>query len=99
MPKRLKSGRAGLAEDATPFQPLARPVRADGDEKQRVNLTASAHYLGEAKRLRLNLSEIFDTALRVAVRAQFERELAEYADWHNTHIAEHGVFGAKWRSW
>ncbi len=64
-----------------------------------MNLTASAHYLSEAKAMGLNLSEIFDAALREAVRARIKRELAEFAEWHNKHIEEHGLFGAKWRSW
>jgi len=102
MAKRASS-KTGVADETASFQrPKTMVERAHARElgpKRAVNLTASAHYLNEAKAMGLNLSEIFDTALRAAVREAMEREIAEFAEWQNKNIAKHGLFGAKWRSW
>lgn len=72
---------------------MAERARArENGPKRAVNLTASAHYLNEAKAMGLNLSEIFDTALRAAVRTQIEREIAEFAEWQKKDIEEHGLW-------
>jgi antitoxin CcdA len=102
MAKRRSPGKpAGVAEGTAAFQPpktmAERARQRENGPKRAVNLTASAHCLSEAKAMGLNLSEIFDTALREAVRSQIKRELAEFADWHNKHIEEHGLWSDRVR--
>lgn len=107
MAKRSKTP-PGMAEDAAP--PPAPPPRkpmvqrayeAAHPPKRAVNLRASSFWLHEAKALNLNLSAIFDealeTAVRAAQRAQLERDVAEYNEWHAKHLAEHGLWNEDWR--
>lgn len=65
------------------------------------NLTAPADLVGEAKALGLNLSELFEAALREAVRRrQREAWLAENKDAiaaYNTRVARDGLFSDDWR--
>lgn len=64
--------------------------------KRAVNLTASSCWLHEAKKLGLNLSEVFGEALERAVRESLrevlKQEIAEYNEWHAKHLAEHGLW-------
>ena len=73
----------------------ARPTKAA------TNLSVRADLVRRARALKLNLSEILETALERAVR-EAERvawleENQEAFDGYNAHVAKHGVFGDEWR--
>ena len=93
----------GFSEEAPtppappPRKPMAQRAYEEAHPPRRaVNLTASSYWLHEAKTLGLNLSEIFGVALEAEVRAQrreeLTREMAEFAEWYNKDIEEHGLW-------
>ena len=69
---------------------------ATRSKKVATNLSLRADLVAEAKALGLNLSEVVDAAIEVAVREA--RQAAWLADNHeaidqfNEHVAEHGLF-------
>lgn len=108
MSKRAASPRkpAGLAEQAAPYTPrpsMVERLRArENAPKRPVNLTANSAYLDEAKRLGLNLSEVFGTALKQAVdeasAAAFEKQNAAFIAWYNKEIEENGLWCDEFRT-
>jgi len=70
--------------------------------KARVNLTVSEALLSEARANGLNLSRAFEEALSDRLRevrwARWREENAEAVQSYNDHVAEHGVFGSRFRS-
>jgi len=70
--------------------------------KARVNLTVSEGLLDEARAAGLNLSRAFEEALEDKLRevrwARWRAENAEAVASYNDHVAEHGVFGSRFRS-
>jgi antitoxin CcdA len=80
----------------------AKPYRsAKSDRKRPVNLTLSEDLLARARELELNVSEIAEVALRIAVRRKDgERWLTENAEeirLYDRWVEKHGVFGDRHR--
>lgn len=73
-----------------------------GARKIATNLSARASVVQEAKKLGLNLSEIFESALAEAIRRKRrESWLAENRDAiaaYNAKVAHDGVFSDDWRT-
>lgn len=69
--------------------------------KARLNLTVREELLREAREARLNLSRTLEEALveklREARWARWRTENAEAVRSYNDHVAEHGVFGSRFR--
>ena len=65
-------------------------------KKVATNLSLRADLVAEAKKHDLNLSEVVEAAIEVAVRAAREAawlaDNREAIDQYNEHIAEHGLF-------
>jgi antitoxin CcdA len=65
-------------------------------KKVATNLSLRADLVAEAKALALNLSDVVEAALEVAVReareAAWLAENREAIDQYNEHVAEHGLF-------
>ena len=71
--------------------------------KRAVNVTVAEDVLAEAKRLKMNLSQVLEDELRKRVTEEktrrWQEENREAIDAHNRFIEKHGIFGAKSRSW
>ena len=69
---------------------------ATRSKKVATNLSLRADLVAEAKALALNLSEVVDAAIEVAVReareAAWLAENREAIDQYNEHVAKHGLF-------
>lgn len=83
-------------------EPTAKSYRpAKSDRKRAVNLTLDTGLLARARELGLNVSEIAEAALRVAVRRKDgERWLAENAEairLYDQWVEKHGLFGDRQR--
>lgn len=69
--------------------------------KARVNLTVAEDLLSEARAVGLNLSQALEEALEDKLRearwARWRAENAEAVRSYNDHVAEHGVFGSRFR--
>lgn len=70
-------------------------------KKRAVNLFVDADLLDEAKRMRINLSELLERRLRVLVRAERERrwtnENREAIESINQFIDQHGLLASRLR--
>jgi antitoxin CcdA len=76
-----------------------RPVRL---RKKAANLTVDSELLATAKRLKLNLSQVFEAGLSEAIREK-EREAwirrnRTALDAYNEYVEKHGVFSDRLRS-
>jgi antitoxin CcdA len=75
--------------------------RARTRRKTATNLSLRKDLVERARALRLNLSEVVETALEAAIQnAEREAWLAENQDaieHYNAFVAKHGVFGEEWR--
>jgi antitoxin CcdA len=82
-----------------------KPARTKPQRKPRprapLNLSLRTDVVARAKKLKLNISEIADAALEVAVRkAEHQRwldENKEAFEYYNKWVEEHGIFGEEWR--
>lgn len=73
----------------------------DAMGKARVNLTVSEELVREARAAGVNLSGALEEALteklRVARWSRWREENAQAVQSYNDHVAEHGVFGRRFR--
>ena len=71
-------------------------------KRRAANLSVDADLLREAKEFQIKLSQLFEAALREAVRLRkaekWREENHAAIDSYNEHIARHGVFGDDLRS-
>jgi len=66
--------------------------------KARVNLTVSEPLPSEARAAGLDLSRTLEEALEERLReARWREQNAEAVRSYNAHVAEHGVFGSRFR--
>ncbi len=69
--------------------------------KTATNLSVRADLVRRARELKLNLSEVLESALERAIRdaerAGWLEENREAIDAYNAHVAKHGVFSDDWR--
>ena len=70
--------------------------------KKAANLSVDAELLEEAKRLDLNLSQVFESSLQEAIRQKQQLEWLEQnrgaLEAYNEHVEKHGVFSEGLRS-
>jgi antitoxin CcdA len=70
--------------------------------KRPTNLTVNEDLLRQARELGINLSQAFEQKLEELVRAakaaRWAEENREAIEAHNRFVAEHGVFGDKYRA-
>lgn len=70
--------------------------------KRAANLSVDERLLDEAKRLKLNLSQVFEAGLTEAIRQRQREEWLKKnraaLDAYNDHVEEHGVFSDGLRS-
>ncbi|MCK5796045.1 MAG: type II toxin-antitoxin system CcdA family antitoxin [Deltaproteobacteria bacterium] len=71
-------------------------------KRRAANLSVDADLLREAKELQIKLSQLFEAALREAVRQRkaerWRGENRVAIDSYNEHVARHGIFGDDLRS-
>jgi antitoxin CcdA len=71
--------------------------------KRAVNVTVAEDVLAEAKRLKMNLSQVLEDELRKRVTEEktrsWQEENREALDAHNRFIEKHGIFGEEFRNW
>lgn len=70
--------------------------------KKATNLSVDGRLLDEARRLKLNLSQVFEAGLTEAIRQrqreEWLRKNRAALDAYNEHVEKHGVFGDGLRS-
>lgn len=70
--------------------------------KKATNLSIDERLLGEARRLKLNLSQVFESGLTEAIRRRQREQWLENnsaaLDAYNAHVERHGVFSDGARS-
>ena len=75
-----------------------RPAR-----KRAANLSIDEDILAAAKKMKINLSQTLEDALRKRVQAerdrQFQEEHREAIESHNRFIEKHGIWSEKFRRW
>ena len=71
--------------------------------KRAVNVTVAEDILAEAKRLKMNLSQVLEDELRKRVTEEktrrWQEENREAIEAHNRFIEKHGIFGEEFRNW
>ena len=71
--------------------------------KRAVNVTVAEDVLAEAKRLKMNLSQVLEDELRKLVTEEktrrWQEENREAIEAHNRFIEKHGIWSEKYRSW
>ncbi len=87
---------SGFSDPPRRFEPRPKTKRA-------VNLSVDAEILAEAKAMHLNLSQVLEDALRARTKDErirrFQEEHREAFESYNRFIAEHGIWGRKYRKW
>lgn len=72
------------------------PTNAPRRRKKATNLSVDDSLLEQAKRLKLNLSQVFEASLAEAIRQrqreEWLRKNRAALDAYNAHVEEHGVF-------
>jgi antitoxin CcdA len=80
---------------------IGQPVKPG--RKRAVNVTVAEDVLADAKRLKMNLSQVLEDELRKRVTEEktrrWQEENREAIDAHNRFIDKHGIFGEEFRNW
>jgi len=82
--------------------PMLTPTIAPRRRKKATNLSVDDKLLEQAKRLKLNLSQVFEAGLTEAIRQRQGEEWLKKnraaLDAYNEHVEKHGVFSDGLRS-
>ena len=84
-----------------PPKRTARASKPARTRRQATNLTVRVELVRRAKALKLNLSNVLETALVAAIREREQKgwlaDNAEAIDAANRHMEQHGLFSETWR--
>jgi len=94
--------RISYAHYSSPGLLMPAPTLTPRARKKATNLSVDDNLLQTARRLKLNLSQVFEAGLTEAIRQRQREEWLQQnraaLDAYNEHVDKHGVFSDKLRS-